>query len=252
MRIGSFEFRPGLWPTLATLILLPFLSGLGIWQLERASWKQALVDAHAARTREPAVALSSLLPVTAASEYRNVTANGRYNLENQLLLDNRLHQGRAGYQVLTPLRLDEGNVTVLVNRGWVPTGASRAVLPELDGPTGTIRMVALVKLPPEEIFRLGADEERHAGWPQVIQAIDIAALEDRLGYALLPLVLLLDPDDAHGFVRDWKPVYGTLPDKHRAYALQWFTLAAVLLLIYIGVNSKRISNETAREGNEKE
>ena len=69
---------------------------------------------------------------------------------------------------------------------------------------------------------------------------------------LLPLMLLLDPDDAHGFVRDWQAVYGVTPDKHRAYALQWFTLAAVLLLIYIGVNSKRITNEAAREGNEKD
>ena len=252
MRIGSFEFNPGLWPTLATLILLPFLSGLGIWQLERASWKQALVDTHAARTREPAIVLSALLPVTATSEYRNVTAKGRYDLAHQLLLDNRLHQGRAGYQVLTPLRLADSSATVLVNRGWLPVGASRAVLPELDGPAGTIRLGALVKLPPEEIFRLGTDEERHAGWPQVIQAIDMAALEDRLGYALLPVVLLLDPDDAHGFARDWQAVYGVTPDKHRAYALQWFTLAAVLLLIYIGVNSKRITNETAREGNEKD
>jgi surfeit locus 1 family protein len=252
MRIGSFEFRPGLWPTLATLIFLPFLSGLGLWQLERAGWKQALVDAHATHTREPVVALSSLLPVTAAGEYHNVTVKGHYDLGHQLLLDNRMHQGSAGYQVLTPLHLDDGSATVLVNRGWVPVGVSRAVLPELDGPAGTIRMVALVKLPPEEIFRLGADEEKHAGWPQVIQAIDIAALEDRLGYALLPLMLLLDPDDAHGFVRDWKPVYGVSPDKHRAYAMQWFTLAAVLLMIYIGVNSKRISEKTAREGNEKE
>ena len=252
MRIGSFEFRPGLWPTLVTLILLPFLSGLGLWQLERAGWKQTLVDMHAARTREPAVALSSLLPVTVTSEYRNVTVTGHFDLAHQLLLDNRLHQGRAGYQVLTPLRLNDASTMVLVNRGWVPTGASRAVLPELAGPAGPVHLSALVKLPPEEIFRLGAAEERHAGWPQVVQAIDIAALEDRLGVALLPLLLLLDPDDAHGFVRDWKPVYGTSPDKHRAYALQWFTLAAVLLLIYIGVNSKRIAHATAREGNEKE
>lgn len=252
MRIGNFEFRPGLWPTLVTLILLPFLSGLGVWQLERASWKQALVDTHAARTREPVVALSSVLPVTAASEYRTVTLTGHYDLEHQLLLDNRLHRGRAGYQVLTPLHLENADTTVLVNRGWVPAGASRAVLPALDGPAGTIRLAALVRLPPEKIFRLGTDEERHAGWPQVIQAFDVAALEDRLGYALLPLVLLLDPDDVHGYVRDWQPVYGVKPEKHRAYAMQWFTLAAVLLLIYIGVNSKRIADGKVQEADEKE
>ena len=48
MRFAGFEFRPGLWPTLATLALLPILSGLGIWQLERANWKQGLIDAHEA------------------------------------------------------------------------------------------------------------------------------------------------------------------------------------------------------------
>src|SRR6056300_618045 len=101
MRIASFDFRPGLWPTLATLILLPFLTGLGIWQLERAGWKQDMVDRHAARIRKPAVELRSLLPVTADSQYRTVTASGRYDIAHQLLLDNRLHQGRAGYHVLT-------------------------------------------------------------------------------------------------------------------------------------------------------
>jgi len=60
----------------------------------------------------------------------------------------------------------------------------------------------------------------------------------------LPVILLLDPVDEYGFVREWKAVYGVTPDKHRAYALQWFTLAVVLLMIYMGVNSKRISNES--------
>jgi surfeit locus 1 family protein len=244
MRIGSFEFRPSLWPTLATLILLPFLAGLGVWQLERAGWKQDIVDRHAARARQPAVELQSLLPVSPDSQYRTVTASGRYDLDHQLLLDNRLHQGRAGYHVLTPFRLAGRDATLLVNRGWVPVGASRAVLPELPGPAGEIRLTARVALPPEEIFRLDSAEEAGSGWPQVVQAIDIPALEQRLGHALLPLVLQLDADDAHGFVRDWKAVYGIPPDKHRAYAMQWFTLAVVLAIIYIGVNTRR----TGRSG----
>ncbi len=243
MRIGSYAFTPGLWPTLATLILLPFLTGLGLWQLERAGWKQALIDTHAARTREPAVGLSALLPVTPAGEYRHVTVEGRYDLGHQLLLDNRLHRGRAGYHVLTPLRPADGSTTVLVNRGWVPTGPSRSVLPPLEGPDARVRLSALVKLPPQETFRLGEEEERHAGWPQVVQSIDMAELEERLGYALLPVVLWLDPEDAHGFERDWKPVHGISPDKHRAYAMQWFTLAVVLILIYLGVNMRRIERE---------
>jgi surfeit locus 1 family protein len=250
MRIASFDFRPGLWPTLATLILLPFLTRLGFWQLERADWKQEMVERHAARIREPAVELQSLLPVTADSQYRTVTASGRYDIARQLLLDNRLHQGRAGYHVLTPLRLEGRDATVLVNRGWVPVGTSRAVLPELPGPAGEIRLSALVALPPAGVFLLDSAEEAAGGWPQVIQAVDISTLEDRLGYPLLPLVLQLDANDAHGFVRDWKPVYGIPPAKHRAYAMQWFTLALVLAMIYVGVNTRRIGKPGTGAGDE--
>ena len=250
MRIASYDFRPGLWPTLATLILLPFLTGLGFWQLERAGWKQDIIDRHAARIREPAVELQSLLPVTPDSQYRQVTASGRYDIARQLLLDTRLHQGRAGYHVLTPLHLASHDTVLLVNRGWVPVGASRAVLPELPGPAGEIRLSARVALPPAEVFLLDTVEEPRSGWPQVVQSIDIAALEERLGYPLLPLVLQLDADDTHGFIRDWKPVYGIPPAKHRAYAMQWFTLALVLVMIYVGVNTRRISKPGAGAGNE--
>lgn len=164
-------------------------------------------------------------------------------MEHQLLLDNRTYEGYAGYHVLTPLHLDESDKTVLVNRGWVPVGNSRAILPELPGTTGEVLVDATIKLPPEKLFRLGAMDEVNEGWPEVVQQIEMNELEERLGYPLEPLILLLDKDDEFGFIRDWKPVYGVTPDKHRAYAVQWFTLATVLLMIYIGVNLKRLPRE---------
>jgi surfeit locus 1 family protein len=245
MRIGSFDFRPTLWPSLATLVLLPVLIGLGHWQLERAAWKQGLVDAHAARIGEPAQALRSVLASSAASadlEYRQVTAQGVYDLDHQLLLDNQIYQGRAGYQVLTPLRLDgveSGDDWVLVNRGWVPLGESRSQLPAVTGPAERITLRAVIKLPPGKAF--GPEAVESSGWPQVIQQLEIGPIGKQIGHPLLPMVLLLDKEDPGGFVRDWKPVYGITPDKHRAYAAQWFTLALVLLIIYIGVNTHRHS-----------
>ena len=114
-------------------------------------------------------------------------------------------------------------------------------MPDIPAPDGRVRISATVKLPPEKIFRLDEVEEADHGWPRVVQQIEMQQLQQYLGYEVLPVLLLLDKDDAHGFVRDWKPVYGVTPDKHRAYAMQWFTLALVLLLIYIGVNTKRDS-----------
>jgi surfeit locus 1 family protein len=252
MRFGSYRFSPALWPSIATLVLLPVLTGLGYWQLDRAAWKQGLVDKHAVSSQQASVPLESIQDINRRVEYRAVTAAGHYDLEHQLLLDNRTHQGHAGYHVLTPLLLRDQESVVLVNRGWVPAGLSRALRPDLPGPANEVIVEALVKLPPEKSFRLDTVEETHAGWPKVVQQIKLAPLEQRLGYPLLPLILLLDKKDVHGFVREWKPVYGVTPDKHRAYAMQWFTLAVVLLLIYIGVNTRRISNEATRDGNETE
>lgn len=244
MRIGSFEFRPGLWPTLATLILLPFLIRLGVWQLDRADWKQELVDNHADRASQPLIPVSELSAPREDLQYRQVVIRGYYDLSHQLLLDNRTHQGHAGYHVLTPLQAVGNSGVVLVNRGWVPVGPDRAVLPVLPGSAGEVALTATIMLPPARTFRLDTVDEIDRGWPRVVQQIEMQQLEQRLGHALLPVVLLLDKDEPDGFVRDWKPVYGVGPDKHRAYALQWFTLALVLLLIYIGVNTERIPNKS--------
>jgi surfeit locus 1 family protein len=249
MRLAGFEFRPSLWPSLVTLALLPGLVWLGQWQLERAAWKQGLVDAHEASMHLAPVDLGWLLDSGNLAAFRPVDVRGQYDLAHQLLLDNRTYRGYAGYHVLTPLRLADGESVVLVNRGWVPAGLDRAVLPELPGPAGPMVVEAVTSLPPEKLFRLGDAEESHEGWPKVVQQLDLARLEKVLETRLLPVILLLDKSSEHGFVREWQPVYGVTPDKHRAYAMQWFTLALVLLLIYIGVNSKRISDKSLREDN---
>jgi surfeit locus 1 family protein len=243
MRFGAYDFSPSLWPTLATVLLVPIMTGLGVWQLERASWKQELVDNNADRSHLPPVSLESLDEYQDTHQYRKVFVRGYYDMDHQLLLDNRTHEGHAGYHVLTPLRMADSDKTVLVNRGWVPVGSSRDVLPDIPGTRGEILVDATFMVPAEKIFRLGASEEQHEGWPQVVQQIELKGLEQRLGYPLQPLILLLDKDDEFGFIRDWKVVYGVTPEKHRAYAMQWFTLAVVLLIIYIGVNSKRIPHE---------
>jgi len=243
MRFGAFDFKPTLWPTVITMLLLPLMTGLGLWQMERADWKQSLVDTHEGRTRLSPIALRPGAEISDEVQYRRVFARGYYDMEHQLLLDNKTYQGYAGYHVLTPLHLAESDAVVLVNRGWVPLGKSRAELPELPGTDGEVLVDAMVQLPPTKLFRLADVDEANAAWPKVVQQVEMGKLEQLLGVTLEPLTLLLDKDDAFGFIRDWKAVYGVTVDKHRAYAVQWFTLAVVLLLIYISVNSKRISNE---------
>ena len=244
MRIGRFEFSPGLWPTLATVVILPLLLGLGMWQLDRAAWKQALIDTEMEISRQTPQPLLDVVEAGGVRDFRPVVARGRYDLGRQLLLDNRIHQGRPGYHVLTPLSLSGYDGIVLVNRGWLPMGRTRADLPALPGPDQDIPVSGTLARLPEKIFRLGEAEEANVGWPQVIQHVEFADIEQRLGVSVLPVVVQLASEEPHGFTRDWRPVYGIPPDKHTAYAMQWFTLALVLLLIYVGVNTRRIGNKT--------
>lgn len=238
VRLGQYEFRPALAPTLFVMVGFPLLVGLGLWQLDRAGQKETVIANHARQIERAAIRLDSIEGDVVAFEYRNVMASGRYDLEHQYLLDNRTHQGRAGYHVFTPLLLTDGRA-VLVNRGWVPQGRTRADLPELPAPDGDVKILARISSPPEA-FRLGADEEPVRTGTRVIQQVDLDVMQARLGVTLLSAVLLLDRDDAHGFVRDWKPVYGIGPDKHRAYAFQWFSIALILLVVYIAISSRRL------------
>lgn len=240
MRFGSVEFAPGLLPTLVTVALLSLLIGLGKWQLDRAAWKQAVIDRELEISQQSPQPLLDVLTAGGVLDFRPVVARGSYDLDRQLLLDNRIHEGRPGYQVLTPLRLDGTDNLLLVNRGWLPLGRSRSELPDLPGPNGAIPVSGTLARLPEKIFRLDDAEEPMSGWPQVIQHVEFSEIEQRLGEAVLPVILQLGNEQPHGFSRDWKPVYGIGPEKHTAYAMQWFTLALVLLVIYVGVNMKRI------------
>src|SRR5690606_12915045 len=100
-----YRFRPGLWPTLAVLLLLPLLLGLGFWQLDRAEQKRAWLAQLAAAAQQEAVNLNAVQPDYPAVAQRRVEARGRYDADRQLLLDNQIRAGRQGYLVLTPLRL---------------------------------------------------------------------------------------------------------------------------------------------------
>ncbi len=244
MRLGRFRFRPGLIPTLATLVTFPVLVALGFWQLDRAEQRQALIDAYEARDAGEPVALhrDSGLP---ADVPRNARARGVYDGERQFLLDNQMHQRETGYHVLTPLRLEGRQVAVLVDRGWVPLGDSRAELPEVPAPGGEQSIDGHIDRGPPTGIRLGGMADGESGWPLRIQYIDYDELESRLGYRLLPIVFRLDPEAEEGYAREWGPMFreGFGPERNHGYAVQWFGLATALLVIYLGVNLKRVGDD---------
>ncbi len=247
LRMGSLCLRAGLWPTLATLALLPVLVGLGVWQLDRAEQKLLLQQSYDRRATEPALRLRAVVEDAESIRYRRVQVRGDYEPDHQLFHDNRVHQGQAGYHVLTPFRIEGGSVRVLVNRGWLPVGKDRRELPPAPAPAGEIEITGIVILPPQPGLRLGAAAPSGPGWPVLWQNIDLDAVAARLQQPFQPVILLLDPETAEGgYVRSW-PRLETGVMTSQSYAFQWFSMAIALAAIYLLVNTRRCEDEDAEQ-----
>jgi surfeit locus 1 family protein len=234
LRIGSRELAPRPFITLATLVLLAAFMALGFWQLQRMREKQALFAAFAAGNQR-LERLSDIEPLRAA-RYTRVIATGRYDTAHQFLLDNMTHAGQAGYRVLTPLDLADGE-SVLVDRGWVPLGATRAELPEVTV-SGNERSVVgrLDDLPAAgiELRSAGADTT----WPRVLNYPHMSELRAALGRPLEDRIVLLDPEQPDGFVRAWQPSVFP-PERHLSYAVTWFALAATVVVLFVALNLRQ-------------
>ncbi len=236
--LGAWLFQPSLAATLATVGVLPILLGLGFWQLERAAEKQGVLDTLAVRSRAPAVAWDGVRTLNPeADEFRRLRVTGRYRPDLTLLLDNRVQRGRVGYDVYTPLVVASGD-WLLVNRGWVPGGYDRAQLPQVDTPPGRVTVQGQLRRPPGTGLVLR--EEVWRDWPVRVQRLDLPALSSLSGTALQPVVLLLDSADQVQQAADW-PAVNMPPARHRAYAVQWFAMAAALLTLYLYASIRRTS-----------
>lgn len=239
--MAGLRFRPRLIPTLATLLTFPVLLALGFWQLDRAEQKMASADAFAVAAERPALDLNRRSPDPDEDMYRRAVARGRPDGERQLVLDNQVYRQVAGYHVLTPIWLRDRDALILLDRGWVPAGESRAALPEAPVSDLPEALSGYLDEGPATGIRLGGMADGESGWPLRIQYIDYAAIGERLGEELIPMVLRLDPDSPGGFVRDWRPEAptGFGPERHQGYAVQWFGLATALVIIYLVVNLRR-------------
>lgn len=226
------------WRTTAlTLFLAPLLMALGFWQLERSAEKTAIAARHAEQARLAPVPLSALLGRDAnALAHRRVRLTGEYLPGASVFLDNQIREGRYGHDVVGLFRDEHSGQVVLLNRGWVPGDPARRALPRVDVPDGPRSLLASVYVPPGEPYVLAADRFEPLTWPVLVQVVNARplreAIEAATGEKLFARELRLDPDQATGFRRDW-PVVNASPQKHQGYALQWFTMAAALLLFFV-------------------
>jgi surfeit locus 1 family protein len=211
------------------LILFGLFIRAGFWQLDRAGQKLALQTSFAVGAE------AERLRVLAGSEeagklrYRRFELAGSFDPEHQILLDNMVSGGLNGYQVLTPFRI--GNKVVLVNRGWVPAAPDRSLLPDISVDATPRTIVARLNRLPAPGIRLDAPMTTANVWPKRMLYPDQQALAAILGLDVPDYQLLLEPDQADGYQRDWQAV-GTGPERNYGYAFQWFAFALLALVLF--------------------
>lgn len=221
---------------------------LGFWQLDRADQKRRLAATFAERAGGEVITLGSWIDDVDSWRFRRVRVDGVFDGSHQYFLDNQVHNGIPGYQVVTPFVLDGEGPVVLVDRGWVPQGTDRSRLPSIDLASSYRSLHAMVNHFPQPGMKIGPADDGSAGWPRLIQYFDMSALEQQLNASVLPVLLLLDPGEADGFVREWAPAAPRIgPERHEAYAVQWFALAVAFLILYLFAWTRRAGDRHGSE-----
>ena len=233
MNMPARKFRPSLLPTVIVVLMLGVLLSLGTWQIDRGQQKQQLIDRYQRAPSMPVMTLDDIGTDWQQSRYRRLVLKGRYDSDFQVLLENQIQGNRSGYMVLTPLYIADSDQVVLVNRGWLPRQDAQAGLPDVAVMEEIREVVGLINLPPEVGMRIGSLDDSASGWPKAVPYIDTDWISLQLGKRIMPWVVLLAADQADGYARSWEPSVRMSPEKHQGYAFQWYSLAAVLVFLFV-------------------
>ncbi|WP_330924535.1 SURF1 family protein [Candidatus Sororendozoicomonas aggregata] len=213
--------------SLLVLFLLPTLLSLGFWQLARYHQKMAVESLAAERLNFSSQSLSALMTMD-NPHLLPVTLKGHFLSDHVFFLDNQIHRGQAGVDVIMPFVTDKQQ-WLLVNRGWLPL-PQRNKLPSVTTNDNNYLLTGRIQKPLGQSLLLAKDDWGN-GWPKLIQSLDFQQFTTVLKASVPPWVVRLDVGQPAAF--EIRPL--TIPvksDKHLGYAIQWFTMALVLLGLY--------------------
>ena len=159
--------------------------------------------------------------------------------EYTIFLDNKTHKGRAGYHIITPLKIANSSVCVAINRGWIATGLDRAVLPEVANVSGQVKVTGVVVSPELRTLELSSTLSTGKVWGN----FDLNRYQEVVNLKMQPIMVLQKDKIEDGLIRDWdKPDSGA--SKNIGYAMQWFLLAATAIIIFLALNVKRKNSKS--------
>jgi surfeit locus 1 family protein len=234
MRI-SFKFR--FVPFVAAMVAVAIGISLGQWQTRRAEEKIALEATLRARQSAPVIHVETLAPDIDQTEYRRVAIKGEFLRNWPIYLDNRPHDGVAGFYLLMPFKIATTNLHVLVARGWIPRNVSdRTKMLSFETPGGLIEIEGTLRRDAGHVMQLGAVDAPQPN--AIVQNLDIATFKNVSGLNTLTVLVDQTSDTHDGLIRDW-PLPSTGVERHRGYAFQWYALAAMAFIFFVVTGIRR-------------
>ena len=220
------KFNPGVRITIFFVIFAVVFFSLGIWQIERGQTKtQIMSEFENKLTKEPIYLNAE------SKKWDRVLVSGKWENKKQLLIDNVIHQGIAGYKVLTPLRIDETNKLILVDRGWIKQNKFRDQLPDIQIPDDFESVSGTLEQP--ELGLVLADELISNNWPKISQTKNVEVISKAYTEEIFPMILLADPLLKNSLEYIKITPTNMTPIKHYGYSSQWFLMFIVLCFMYI-------------------
>lgn len=219
--------KPPFWATIFTILSLVILCSLGTWQMQRLHWKQnllqELVDARA--STPDTLDIATITATTFDDDLvKYVTVTGHFIKNSGIFIGPRTWQGQNGYHHVAILASTK-NDRLIINRGWIPAGKKT----DVNLPDGAVTITGLLRHPDPGNFFTPANDPAAGHWFS-INPRQIAAFQKLDN--VVPTILYAEQESGTEDlpVQDalrWEP-----PNNHFGYAVFWYSMAVILMLIY--------------------
>ena len=241
--------RPSVFAVLLTMVGIAVFCALGVWQLDRAKYKETVLARFHRAAGAPLMPLAQAVSDLQPNDYPHVKVTGLLDGKQVYFLDDQMRAGRLGVMVFVPFIPTGSMHALLVNLGFLQKmGADSTSLPDLPPiPDYAVTLEGIYAPPPLPGLKLGGNPLlREKTWPKLVTWIDLHEISADLHRAVYPHVLLLDPDPHSAYLRIWTANI-MLPARHRAYALQWFSFAIASIVMFFVLHRVKHDDAAADE-----
>ncbi len=242
-KFGRYRLTVNFWFLILFLLVQTGLNELGFWQLSRAQEKQVRLK-KLANNQRPELTSLNQVDQKAIDDFVKLQIKVRLTERVNLLVENKIQNGELGYHVLNLVQELDSDRYLLVNRGWIQGRADRNQLPQVKLPPTHWKVSGRIYQINKQVLSGDAELESHGKILRlpILDVHMLSLLERRFGLSVEPYLLRLDENAIDSFAVDWAWV-NMSPDKHLAYAFQWFGLSLAFLIISLFVLIKKESEE---------